>query len=137
MQDEEWDERLAARVYGLVRQYVNRRTEDKSGLKYESFGKNKDDEGRVRYPPKYLEAKEKVCSDAFLAMRGRRDEAFIEYFVGTICSVPQFLPRNDYEGVCKALMTDWQKVKTLAMLALSAASYSPRREFADEKGEAK
>ena len=69
---------------------------------------------------------EKVCGDAFLAMRGRNDRDFVAYFAGTICSVPQWLPEKEYLEVSQALTTDWDKVKTLAMLALSACSYLPQ-----------
>lgn len=135
MSDDAWDERLAQRVFNLVREYVNRKTEEKSGIKYETFKDSKDDKGRTQYPKAYREAREKVCSNAFLAMRGRRDEAFVEYFTGTICSVPQFLPREEFLTVTQALMTDWQKVKTLSMLSLSAASYSARSAPSQQEGE--
>ena len=75
------------------------------------------------YPQEYREAREKVCSDAFLAMRGRRDQEFVEYFTGTICSVPQYLSQEEYIAVARALMTDWERIKILSMLALSAHSY--------------
>jgi len=39
--------------------------------------------------------------------------------------VPQFLPEAEYLAVARALTTDWETVKTLAMLALSATSYLP------------
>ncbi|MBI2502236.1 MAG: type I-MYXAN CRISPR-associated protein Cmx8 [Candidatus Latescibacteria bacterium] len=122
MSSEEWDDHLALRVYKLTQNYVNRKTEEKSGIKYESFKENKNPEGRVIYPEKYREAREKVCSDAFLAMRGRREQDFVEYFTGTMCSVPQWLPEDDFVAVSRALMTEWEKVKTLSMLALSACS---------------
>lgn len=75
-------------------------------------------------PPEYIEARQKICMDAFLAMRSRRDQEFIEYFTGTICSVPQFLPSDDYVFVSQALLEEdgWERVKTLSMLALSAHS---------------
>lgn len=117
------DDHLAHCVYGLVQSYVNRRTEDKSGLRYASFKEARDDQGRVRYPEAYRDAREKVCSDAFLAMRGRRDKDFVEYFAGTICSVPQWLPEADFVAVSQALMTRWEDVKTLSMLALSACAW--------------
>ncbi|MCE1246813.1 MAG: type I-MYXAN CRISPR-associated protein Cmx8 [Firmicutes bacterium] len=124
MSDKDRENLLAQRVYRIIQSYVRYKTEVKSGIKYDQFSQSKDANGRVNYPPKYLEAREKVCSDAFLAMRGRREQDFVEYFTGTICSVPQFLPENDYLEIASSLMNEPEKVKTLAMLAVSAASYS-------------
>lgn len=123
MSPEELDDVLAERIYQLVGSFVRYKTETKSGKRWEDFKDKKDNDGRIQFPREYREALEKICSDAFLAMRGRREQDFVEYFSGTICSVPQFLPENDYIGVSRALITDWEKVKTLSMLALSAHSY--------------
>ncbi|NLV45373.1 MAG: type I-MYXAN CRISPR-associated protein Cmx8 [Candidatus Hydrogenedentes bacterium] len=117
---------LALRVYDLVRNYVNRRTEEKCGKDYESFKANRDERGNIIVPQDYREAREKVCTDAFLAIRGRNGTDFVEYFAGTICSVPQYLNREDFISVTEALFEDWEKVKTLSMLALSAASWTSK-----------
>jgi CRISPR-associated protein Cmx8 len=58
-------------------------------------------------------------------MRGRRAEDFIEYFTGTICSVPQFLKEDEFVALSRALIDDPDTVKMLSMLALSAHSYLP------------
>lgn len=121
MDEQNQDNRLSMRVYRMVQTYVNLRTEEKSGRKFKDF--SKDSKGHILYPPEYREAREKVCTDAFLAMRGRRDQEFIGYFTGTICSVPQYLNQEEYTAVAGALMTDWERIKTLSMLALSAHSY--------------
>jgi CRISPR-associated protein Cmx8 len=135
MSDEDRDDKLALRIYQLIRSYVNYKTEEKSGEKYQDFKNHKDESGNVLYPRKYREARSKVCSDAFLAMRSRRDQDFIEYFTGSICSVSQFLPEQDYLNVSHALIAQWDKVKTLSMLALSAHSYlsEPRQQKGEEK----
>lgn len=119
-----FNDELASRIYRLVRSYVQKETEEKSGRKYLDFKDNKDKDGRIIFPDEYKEAREKVCNSAFLAMRGRKDEDFIEYFVGTIFSGPQFLPEKDYLLVSNALMKDWGTVRNLSMLALSANSYT-------------
>ena len=123
MTERDHEDQLALLVHRLIQQYIRRRTEEKSGKKFEAFKKNKDENNRINYPREYREALEKVATDAFLAMRGRRDQDFVEYFTGTICSVPQFLPREDYLTVANKLMDDWQTIKTLSMLAISASSY--------------
>jgi CRISPR-associated protein Cmx8 len=128
------DKQLPRRIYGLIRAYVNHKTEVKSGKKYEDFKNNKDNRGYVLWPKEYREAREKVCTDAFLAMRGRREQDFVEYFTGTICSIPQYLPEEDYLIVTDALISDWEKVKTLSMLALSAHSYLGESKDGKEKG---
>lgn len=118
-------DQLSIRIYQLVSNYVNRRTEEKSGRSFKDLKRDKGPNGkeRVLYPAEYREAREKVCADAFLGIRGRRDKDFVEYFTGTFCSVPQFLPEAEFVGVAQALTNDWETVKTLSMLALSAASY--------------
>lgn len=123
MSDRDQDNQLALRIDRMIGEYVNRRTEEKSKRKFKDFSQSKDDRGRIRYPKEYRDAREKVCTDAFLAMRSRRDQAFIDYFTGTICSVPQFLPEADFLMISQALTADWSRVKTLAMMALSAHSY--------------
>jgi CRISPR-associated protein Cmx8 len=123
------DQDLMERVYNLVRAYVFRKTETRSGIEWDDF-KNKrvmDDTGRERLdvPQRYREAREKVCRDAFLRLRAcRAREDFISYFSGTICSVPQYLPDVEYRAVAQAILSEdqWEEVKALAMLALSGLS---------------
>lgn len=123
MENETKEESLPLLIYGLIQEYVRRRSEEKSGETYDEFKKKKNEKGYVDYPLKYREAVEKVCSDAFLAMRGRREKDFIEYFTGTICSVPQWIgKKEDYMLVSNALIEKWDDVKTFSMLALSACS---------------
>ena len=115
---------LEKRVYDMIGSYVRQKTEAKSKIKWSDFKDKRTPEGKMAIPPEYIEARQKVCMDAFLAMRSRREQEFIEYFTGTICSVPQFLPSDDYIFVSQALLEEngWEKVKTLSMLALSAHS---------------
>jgi len=121
---------LSKRVHDLVSAYVYRKTEAKSGIKWEDFKEKKITDpatGRVRtdVPQPYRDAREKVCTDAFLRLRSCKSrEDFITYFTGTICSVPQFLPQEEYQKFSSALLSGeaWIEVKALAMLALSALS---------------
>jgi len=76
----------------------------------------------------YIEANNKVCMDAFLAIRGRKNQReFINYFTGTICSVPQFLDNEQYRELSVALLDpeQWESLKSLSLLALSAVSQAP------------
>jgi CRISPR-associated protein Cmx8 len=133
--EENKEELLALRIRGLVRQYVQRKAESKSGMTFKEF--KKDEKGKTIYPTTYREAVEKVCMDAFLALRGRREQDFVEYFTGTLCSVPQYLPKDDFLLVSQALINERDKVKALSMLAVSACSYLPvnKERKKDNKGE--
>ncbi|MDB5392431.1 MAG: cmx8 [Planctomycetaceae bacterium] len=119
---------LETLIYGLVRTYVNRKTEDRSKLKWDDIAKRprlKDDKtGRERLdiPKDYSDAREKVVSDVFLAMRSRREQDFVDYFTATICSVGQYLPPDDFPTVALALIREPETVKTITLLALSANS---------------
>lgn len=127
MGEKELDDLLVLRIYRIIQTFVNYKTEKKSGIRYGDFKDNKNSQGHVIYPESYREAREKVCSDAFLAIRGRREQDFIEYFSGTICSVPQYMSETDYLKVATSLMKDWEKIKTFSMLSLSAHSYISER----------
>jgi CRISPR-associated protein Cmx8 len=122
--EENRDDLLALRVHSLIRNYVRRKAESRSKIKLDDLPK--DGDGKRIYPSDYRGAVEKVCLDAFLAMRGRREQDFVEYFTGTLCSVPHYLPEEDFLRVSQALINEPDKVKTLAMLAVSASSYLPR-----------
>lgn len=127
MSDEEKQKHIAVKIHSMIQNYVRRKAEKKTNKKYENFAMYKDEKGRESksYPPDYREAVERISSQAFLAMRGRREKDFVEYFTGSICSVPQFLPPGDFQAVSRALLEDWEQVKTLSMLALSACSHLP------------
>jgi CRISPR-associated protein Cmx8 len=114
-------------IHRLVQRYVQRKTEEKSGLRWDSFKdrKTKDEKTgreRVDVPQAYREAREKVAADAFLAMRSRREQDFVDYFTATVCSVGQRLREEEYRTVADALLLRPEEVKTLTLLALSANS---------------
>ncbi|OCC14481.1 hypothetical protein DBT_2022 [Dissulfuribacter thermophilus] len=113
---------LAKIIYRMVRHYILLKALNKSGL---STITDKKDQTIYPFEQKeYRDAIEKVSMDAFLAMRGRKEEDFVEYFTGTICAVPQFLPQKEYLLLSDALVQGgWEKVKSLSLLAISAASY--------------
>jgi CRISPR-associated protein Cmx8 len=117
------------RIYRLVQSYVMTRTERKCGIAWESFKdrKVKDEHGseRVDVPPEYRKQRESVCTGAFLRIRACRSrQDFIDYFTGTICSVPQYVPRAEFEQISTTLLDaeNWEDVKALVMLALSGLS---------------
>ncbi len=123
-------EALSERVLNLVRSYVSARTERKCGIRYEDFRNRvvKDPETgkeRMDVPQKYREAREAVATTAFLRVRACRSrEDFVDYFTGTLCSVQQYLPKDEFSSLSLVLLDSerWEDVKALTMLALSATS---------------
>lgn len=125
-------EEIASRIFRLVWAYVVVRAERKTGIPWDSFKdkRTKDEttgKERMDVPEKFREAKESIATQAFLrarACRSRQD--FVDFFTGTLCSVPQFLPREEYEAISVALLDDdrWEDLKSLTMLALSSVSKS-------------
>jgi CRISPR-associated protein Cmx8 len=113
---------LPVLVHRLVRTYVLRKAEDRSGMKWNEIKGKKKDDGRPDVPQPFSDARKKIAADAFLAMRSRREQDFVDYFTATVCSVGQFLPEADFAVVADALLTRPEDVKTLALLALSANS---------------
>jgi CRISPR-associated protein Cmx8 len=120
-------DRLPSLVYRLVQNFIYRKTELKSGQKWESFKekKIKDEKTgkeRVAIPKEYSDAKEKIASSTFLEMRSRRDQEFVNHFTAVFGSVGQYLPEDDFQVVAHGLLTQPDSVKTLTLLALSANS---------------
>ncbi len=147
MNDDELLKQLGLVIQRLVNKYVEGRAEAKTGKKVKDFPK-KTVEGKERrlYPNEFREAQQRVCSDAFLAMRPRHDQDFVEYFAGSICSVAQYLPPADYQFLTRILLTKpdpnpvvrkgltWEDVKAVAMIAVSAASFNVRPREAQTEG---
>ena len=128
------DDLLARRIYRIIGEYVNYKTDARSRMKYKDLPSDAD--GKKIYPKEFREAREKVASDAFLAMRSRRAEDFVEYFTGTICSVPHFVQESEYIDLTHALIQAPDTVKNLSMLALSAYSWLPGKEGQDHSSTA-
>ena len=129
--EENKEDLLALRIRSLVSQYIQRKAERKSRMDSKEF--QIDESGRGHYSTRYREAVKNVCMDIFLAMRGRQGQCFVEYFTVTLCSVPQDLSSDDFLLISQALNNEWDKVKTLSMLAVSACSYLPENKK-DDKG---
>ena len=121
-------------VYRLVHAHVRNQAEQRSGIRFESFRdkKIKDHWGRERieFPDGYVEAREAICAELFLGFRARRESEFTGYFSEIVASVAQGanLPgESEFKLIAEALLDPqrWQDVRTLAMLAVSSASYAP------------
>jgi CRISPR-associated protein Cmx8 len=131
MQSDPNDEALQRLLYRLVRHYVEKRTRDRAGIDdnkdYASFT-----DGDKR---SYREAKPKVATTAFLALRGRREQDIAEYVIGTLCAFGFHQKEEDFMLLANRLIDKPETVKNLAMLALSAHSWT-RRDDDDKAGQA-
>ena len=129
---------IASKVYDMVGEFVAQRAEKRSGFKRDELPKKS---GKIDWSNpsektnRYLEAREKVATDAFLAIRGRNSDEFVDYFIGSICAVPQFMgakgvsPEQGFIAVSDALHESEDKrteMKNLAMLALCAHAWRQR-----------
>ena len=101
-------------VYNAVQSYVLGRVKSKAGL---TWGEAKQDE---RKKVEYSGVKAKIAREAFLAVRSRTGDDFVDYFVGTLCSVPQRGGEDMYLALSRALLAETAKIRTLTLLALSA-----------------
>ena len=108
MGEENLSKDLILRIRSIVAGYVKQKTEAKSETKID-----------------LEEVRKRVCEGAFLRLRScksRRD--FINFFTGTICSVPHYIPKDDFERLSNALLEGetWMDVKAVAMMTLSSMS---------------
>jgi CRISPR-associated protein Cmx8 len=103
-------------LFELVGHYLSRRLESKFDITWKGA---KESDGAKK---EYGEKRAKIAKDAFLAVRARTGADFIDYFVSTLCSVPQHLPEQSFIHLSKQLYLDTDRVRTLTLLALSARS---------------
>jgi CRISPR-associated protein Cmx8 len=117
---------LAVVVNRLIRSYLYRRAEERSGVELKKFQTPQGAIDWEKVPPDFNDWKQKLAQSAFLEFRSRHDQAFVDHFVATFCSVKQYLSDEDYQTVANALLDrdDDRRddVKTLTLLALSANS---------------
>lgn len=151
MNEEEKIKRLGTIVRNMVTSYVNRKAAKKLGLDWDDF-KIEDIDGKKRKvapdPEKFVEQQRRVCDDAFLQIRSRHDEVFVEFFADSFLSVPHYFEAKagDQPFLAQILMTpptrdpvarparNRDDIKTLAMLALSAYSFNVRKRDAKKEG---
>ena len=101
-------------VLQIVGNYINRRVESKTGLRWE---KVKETPARKA---EYDEVRAKVAKDAFLAVRARTGADFVNYFASTLCSVAQHLDEGSFLTLTERLHSDTDRIRTVTLLALSA-----------------
>ncbi len=112
-------------IFRLVNTYVTRKLKAKYDLEWKAEWKGLKSEElnqRADYK-KYAEAKAKIAKSAFLDIRSRTEPMdFINYFVSSLCSVPQHMKSDVYVDLTQALYQETDKIRTLTLLALSANS---------------
>jgi CRISPR-associated protein Cmx8 len=117
-------------VFRLVKEYVRAKLKSKYGLEWKkewevstkTNNEQKENRNKSGYGD-YSEKKEKIAKSAFLDVRSRTEKMdFINYFVSSLCSVPQHMKSEDYVSLTKALYEDTDRIRTLTLLALSANS---------------
>jgi CRISPR-associated protein Cmx8 len=117
---------LAVVVNHLIRSYLYRRAEERSGVELKKYQTAQRAIDWEKVPPDFNDWKQKLAQSAFLEFRSRHDQAFVDHFVATFCSVKQYLSDEDYQSVANALLDRNNErrddVKTLTLLALSANS---------------
>ncbi|MGE0434914.1 MAG: type I-MYXAN CRISPR-associated protein Cmx8 [Planctomycetota bacterium] len=105
-------------VRDVATQYSLRRAEAREGNLLKGEGDKTDWRN-----PKAQEARAEAARDAFLQLRSRRDQAFIEHFTALFGQFGQYLPEQDFLTLTHALHADTDRVKTITLLALSANGY--------------
>lgn len=114
---------IESMIFQLVKNYVNRKLKSKYDLEWKSEWKTLDSEDLNKKPDylDYTEKKAKIAKSAFLDVRSRTEKMdFINYFVSSLCSVPQRMKSDDFVTLTQVLYQDTDKIRTLTLLALSA-----------------
>jgi len=105
-----------ALIYRMVGIYLSRKLKSKYQLEWAAVKDN------PKQRTEYEDMKEKLAREAFLAVRSRTGQDFVDYFASTLCSVSQNMNEEHFIALTKALLKDTDRVRTLTMLALSARS---------------
>ena len=110
-------------VFQLVKNYVSRKLKAKYDLEWKKQWtglKQEELEKQAGYD-EYSKMKAKIAKTAFLDIRSRTEQMdFINYFVSSLCSVPQHMKSESYVELTQALYQETDKIRTLTLLALSA-----------------
>lgn len=108
-------------IYRAVANYLRYKLDSK----YKKVWKNV--QGNPKAESEYREMKAKLAREAFLAIRSRTGQDFIEYFVSTLCSVSQSMNEQRFVALTRALVNDTDNIRTLTMLALAAQTPNPQQ----------
>lgn len=113
---EQQSQPLESVVLKIVSAFLSRRLSSKYDLAWKDAKASDETKGE------YNEKRSKLAKEAFLAVRARTGADFVEYFVSTLCSVPQHMADETYLELSRQLHGNTDRVRTLTLLALSARS---------------
>jgi len=116
---------LESLVLQIIKDYLRSKLKTKHNLEWsKEWSKDKTRE--------FNEKREHIGKDCFYAIRSRTGEDFINYFASSICSVPQWMSREQYLKITSTLYDNPEKVRTLSMIALSTCVGRPTEKKGDE-----
>lgn len=125
------DPELPVIVNKVVRTYLQALTEARPGCSLKPY---RDEQDRVRWDDiprdvlgRFNAEKRKVGESLFMDFRSRRDRAFVDLFATRFFTAKQYLPDDDRLKLANVLIAadaeqDWDDLKTLTLLSLSANS---------------
>lgn len=108
-------------IFRVVSKYLRQKLDGKYKLSWKQV------QGNPAKEKEYREMKAKLARDAFLAIRSRTGQDFVDYFVATLCSVSQSMNEQRFVALTKALVSNSEQVRTLTMLALAAQTPNPQQ----------
>jgi len=114
-------------IYRVVSNYLRFKLKSKHQLEWEEAWKGARDNKPAELKD-YEEKKAKLAREAFLAIRSRTGQDFVDYFVSTLCSVSQSMNEQRFIALTKALVKDGDNIRTLTMLALAAQTPNPQKQ---------
>jgi CRISPR-associated protein Cmx8 len=109
-----------ALIYRAVANYLRYKLDSKYKLAWKNV------QGNPKAESDYREMKAKLAREAFLAIRSRTGQDFVEYFASTLCSVSQSMNEQRFIALTQALVNDTENIRTLTMLALAAQTPNPQ-----------
>ena len=115
------DDLLMMLIHRIVRTYLTKRAEQKSGVELDKF-KDGDKVAWEKLPDDFHKARRAAGESLFLEFRSRRDQAFVEHFAQTFFATKQYISEDHYSEIGRALLNRTDAVKTLTLMALSANS---------------
>jgi CRISPR-associated protein Cmx8 len=115
-------------IYRVVSNYLRFKLKSKHQLEWKESWRGARDNKPAELKD-YEEKKAKLAREAFLAIRSRTGQDFVDYFVSTLCSVSQSMNEQRFIVLTKALVKDGDNIRTLTMLALAAQTPNPQKQI--------
>jgi CRISPR-associated protein Cmx8 len=105
-------------VYQVCQHYVLSKLKNKYGMEWDKKQNCPVQSSHPISKAQFNEKKEKIASDAFLAVRSRTEsKAFIDYFVSTLYP---FIRQEEFADFAEVLFNQSDEIRALTLLALSS-----------------